>query len=94
MYLHLGDEFVIPTKDLIGIFDIDAVTSSSVGRRYLQNAERQGRLHTVGDNIPKSFIVCGKFRDENVYLSPISAATLLKRILRGSISGDDAVSEV
>jgi hypothetical protein len=94
MYLHLGDEFVIPTHNLIGIFDLDAVTSSSLGRRYLQNAEKQGRLHTVGENIPKSFIVCGKFREESVYLSPISAATLLKRISRGSISGADVVSEV
>lgn len=94
MYLHLGDEFLISTRDLVGIFDLDAVTSSPSGRRYLQNAEKQGRLHTVGSNIPKSFIVCGKFREESVYLSPISAATLLKRISRGSISSADAVSEV
>ena len=94
MYLHLGGDFIISTQDLIGIFDLDAVTSNTAGRNYLQNAEKQGRLHTVGENIPKSFLVCGSFREERIYLSPISTATLLKRISRGSLSGVDAVSEV
>lgn len=26
MYLHLGDEFIIPFETIIGIFDLDAVT--------------------------------------------------------------------
>ena len=30
MYLHLGDEYVIPTGDLVGIFDLDVVTVSPV----------------------------------------------------------------
>ena len=94
MYLHLGDELAISTNDLIGIFDIDAVTVSASGRDFLQRAEKNGRLISAGVNLPKSFIVCGTFRDETVYFSPISASTLLKRLSRGISSAVDSISEV
>ena len=94
MYLHLGDELVIPTHDLVGIFDLDIVTVTPIGRAFLQQAERIGRLIAVGENLPKSFIVCGKHRDETVYISPISASTLLKRLSRGIDPGADILSEV
>lgn len=94
MYLHLGDEVVISTRDLVGIFDLDVVTVGNAGRAYLQNAEKAGRLISVGENIPKSFVVCGKFREETVYISPVSASTLLKRISRGNACDDGLFSEV
>ena len=94
MYLHLGDELAVSTRDLVGIFDIDAVTVGSVGREYLQKAEKAGRLTSAGENLPKSFIVCSSGGEDSVYLSPISAATLLKRLSRGLSSVEDINSEV
>ena len=93
MYLHLGDNYIIPTKDLIGIFDLDVVTVSTAGRTYLQQAERNGNLISVSDNLPKSFVVCGDRSDFRVYISPISASTLVKRLSRTYLSGMDSLTE-
>jgi hypothetical protein len=75
MFLHIGDDFIINTGEIVGIFDIDAVTVTKSGREFLRNAERAGAITTVSENLPKSFIV----GDGGVYFSPISAATLNSR---------------
>ena len=51
MYLHLGVGKVIRTKDIVGIFDIDKTTLGSVTKGFLSNAERAGKVHTVGNDI-------------------------------------------
>ena len=86
MYLHLGDEFVIPYQNIIGIFDLDGVTVTKTGRTFLQDAEKRGAIVSLTENLPKSFIVATENGRETVYFSQISAATLHQRILRGVAS--------
>jgi len=88
MYLHLGDEVVASYDEIIGIFDLDAVTVSAEGKKYLRQAERGGRVVGISENLPKSFIVCESKGRETVFISPISSATLQKRVSRG-IGGDE-----
>ena len=42
MYLHLGQDTVITTKSIIGIFDMDRCTVSKKTRDYLTEAEKKG----------------------------------------------------
>lgn len=80
MYLHLGQSIVVPYRDIIGIFDMDNSTSSHLTRTFLGRAEKAGRVESIGEDIPKSFVLCGKkTADSQVYLSQLSSATLLKR---------------
>lgn len=80
MYLHIGQETVVPMKEIVGIFDIENTTISQNTRLFLNEAERRGRVITVGDDLPKSFVVCQKEDGPaTVYISQISCATLLKR---------------
>ncbi len=80
MYLHLGQNTVIVNDEIIGIFDLDGTTVSKNTRIYLSKAEKDGRVQTVSNELPKSFIVCSdKDNDFKIYLSQISCATLLKR---------------
>lgn len=79
MYLHLGQSTVITHDEIIGIFDLDNTTVSKNTRNYLNIAEKEHRVFSVSNELPKSFIVCGKDSDIKVYLSQISCATLLKR---------------
>ncbi len=80
MYLHIGQETVVPMREIVGIFDIENTTISKSTREFLNEAERNGRVITVGDDLPKSFIVCQKGENpQTVYISQISCATLLKR---------------
>lgn len=78
MYLHLGQETILRTSDILGVFDLDTTTLSKHTRDYLARAEKEGRVVTVTQELPKSFIVTAD-RDKTIYLSQISAQTLKKR---------------
>jgi len=80
MYLHLGQDTVVRTRDIIGIFDMDNATVAAATKRYLALAQKNGRVVSITDELPKTFVVC---RNESgqvtVYISQISSATLKKR---------------
>lgn len=80
MYLHLGQDTVVTTDKIIGIFDIDLCTVSKKTRDYLAEAEKKKRVINVSYELPKSFVVCEKNGEVQVYISQISAKTLLLRI--------------
>ncbi|MGN1418450.1 MAG: extracellular matrix regulator RemB [Acutalibacteraceae bacterium] len=77
MYLHLGQSTVIKTDEIVGIFDLDNTTVSKKTRDFLFQAQEEKKVIYVSQELPKSFIVC---RDNTVYISQISCATLIKRI--------------
>ena len=76
MYLHLGQNTVITTQEIIGFFDMDNTTVSKTTRVFLAQAEKSGRVKYVSYDLPKSFIVT---KDQTVYISPVSVATLMGR---------------
>ena len=75
MYIHLGGDIAISTKDILGIFDMDTSTVNKSTRDYLSNAEKNKKVIYVNYELPKSFIVCKK----KIYVCPLNTATLLKR---------------
>ncbi len=77
MYLHLGNNKIIRTKSIIGIFNADTATVSSVTKKFLTCCEKSGKLYSVTDEIPKSFILDGS---GTVFMSQISASALIGRI--------------
>ncbi|MGI5936771.1 MAG: extracellular matrix regulator RemB [Oscillospiraceae bacterium] len=80
MYLHLGNNVVVTQDSILGIFDLDNCSQSHLTREYLAMAEKAGRIITVSEELPKSFVVClGDDNSQYVYLSQLSSATLLKR---------------
>ena len=78
MYLHLGQDYVVHTRDIIGIFDIEPTSISKHTRAFLRHAETEGAVVTLSDELPKSFVITD-FPDETVFISPISSKTLEKR---------------
>jgi len=79
VYLHLGQNVVIPEADIIGIFDLDNTTQSHTTRKFLSDTETNGQVINVSDELPRSFVVSGKEKQMRVYLSQLSPQTLLKR---------------
>lgn len=80
MYLHLGQDTVVRTRDIIGIFDMDNATVSAASKRYLSMAQKQGRVVNVTEELPKTFVVCSDPEGNiTVYISQISSTTLKKR---------------
>ena len=80
MYLHLGNDTVIKTKDIVGIFDMDNTSVSKHTRNFLSNSEKKKQVVNVSFELPKSYIVCFDGEKETVYISQISPSTLIKRL--------------
>jgi len=85
MYLHLGQNEVVPAKTIIGIFDLDNTSQSKITRDYLAACEKSGQVVNVSEELPKSFVVCQEKGQKKVYISQLSSATLQKRALTYSL---------
>ncbi len=79
MYLHIGMDFMLPEDDIIGVFDLDNTTTSKITRDFLNSAENGKNLINASEDIPKSFVVCERDGEEDVYLSQLGTQTLLRR---------------
>ena len=79
MFLHLGENIVVPVKDVIGIFDIDVARYSADTMQFLRMAEDDGFVERVTDEEPKSFVIAEVNKISKIYYSPISSSTLTKR---------------
>ena len=80
MYLHLGQNEIVPEQRVIGIFDLDKCSYEKRTRDYLAAAEKEGVVLDVSGQLPRSFVVCDHpYHRQIVYLSQLSPATLQKR---------------
>lgn len=79
MFLHLGENVVVPVKDIIGIFDLQTTMYSSDTIQFLRMAEEDGFVERITDEQPKSFVIAEVNKMSKIYLSPISSSTLTKR---------------
>ncbi|MCI6693607.1 MULTISPECIES: extracellular matrix regulator RemB [unclassified Clostridium] len=79
MFLHLGENVVVPIKDIIGIFDLQTTMYSSDTSAFLRMAEEDGFVERISKEKPKSFVIAEVNKMSKIYLSPISSSTLTKR---------------
>ena len=79
MFLHLGENVVVPIKDVIGIFDLQSTMYSSDTIQFLRMAEEDGFVERITDEKPKSFVIAEVNKKSKIYLSPISSSTLTTR---------------
>jgi extracellular matrix regulatory protein B len=79
MFVHIGDNVVIPTKDLIAIIDIDSTSISEDTKQFLKTADEDGFVRRITKDNPKSFVLAEINKKSVIYLSPISSMTLCKR---------------
>ena len=76
MYLHIGQDQVLPNRKIVGIFDLDTSSLSKKTRETLAKAQKDHRVTNIGPDLPKSFIIT---TDNRYYLSQLSTATLRLR---------------
>ena len=80
MYIPIGSDMSVRDKSIIGIFDLDNTTYSKHTRKFLTQAEQEGRVVTVTDDLPKSFLLTSEYGMDRVYLCQFNAQTLEKRM--------------
>lgn len=86
MYLYLGQDTVVNSGDVVGIFDLENTSTSRITKEFLAGAQKGGAIVEVSAELPKSFVLCGQKDRMQVYLSQISPATLKKRSGRRGLS--------
>ena len=82
MYLHVGNNQNIRTRNIIGVFDADTATVSAITKKYIKEAGKVGGITFASEEIPKSFVL---YKDPKkscycVCFSQLSSASLLGRI--------------
>ncbi len=83
MYLHLGNDYIINERDIVGIFDLEKSSVSKNTKDYLSEATKQKRVINCTLELPKSFIVTlDRDLTERVYISQLACSTLKKRSVR------------
>lgn len=70
MYLHLGNNTVVNSNEIIGIFDMDNTTVSKHTRKYLAQRTKNGEVVNVSLELPKSFVVCSSNNKKNGIYQP------------------------
>lgn len=75
MYIHLGNNCIIPFTDIVAILNIDPPISRDI-KEIIEIAKTEKKLFNVSEKgKEKAVIIC----TEKVFLSPISSTTLLRR---------------
>ena len=86
MYLHVGNNKNIRTRTIIGIFDMDNTTVSSVTRKYLNANQKKNLVFSASDEeIPKSFVLFEENGERKICFSPLSVSALKGRIEENSL---------
>ncbi|MBR2343640.1 MAG: DUF370 domain-containing protein [Clostridia bacterium] len=80
MYLHIGNGVSIKKERIIGIFDLDTATVSSVTKKFINKSQARGEVEYTDTDLPRSFVLCEeKNKKYKVRLSRISSSGLRMR---------------
>ncbi len=82
MYLHLGSDTVVNTKNIIAILDLESTSMSKNTRDFLKIVEEEGFVRNVSEEIPKTFILCEIDGQSVIYITNISSKALAGRAER------------
>ncbi|WP_067840371.1 extracellular matrix regulator RemB [Amphibacillus sediminis] len=75
MFIHIGDDQVIRSDDIIAMIDQQYIASSTINEELIENHEEQEEAEELDSEVTKSIIIT----KDCVYYSPLSIATLKKR---------------
>ena len=53
MYIHLGRDYVLNDRDIIGIFNLETTTVSPRGREFLNHAQKNGGVGSLSGEPPQ-----------------------------------------
>ena len=87
MYLHLGQNTIVPYNSIIGIFDLDITSQSKITRNFLASEENAKRVVNVSEELPRSVIVCSEPKKSTATLQKRVAAELIDNKAESTYGG-------
>ena len=79
MYIHLGRDYVLNDRDIIGIFNLETTPIPPRGREFLNYAQKNGAVVSLSDELPQSYVLADGAVVDTVYLSELSPAAMRRR---------------
>ena len=76
MYLHIGNGKSVKNKDVIGIFDLDTATVSSVTKKFINKMQKSNSVEYEDSDIPRTFVLTEENKKYKIRLSRISTVGL------------------
>ena len=81
MYLHIGKDFIINSRTIIAIFNIDYVKNTKEYKAMYKSLEESGNIVFVSDKKGMSFILTEENNIKKAYITNIGVNTIAKRMI-------------
>ncbi len=81
MYLHIGKDLSLNSKDIIGIFNIDYIKNTKEYKSMYKSLQEDGKILDISDDTNKSFILIEKNKDKKGFITKIGVNTITKRLI-------------
>lgn len=78
MYLHIGKDYCLDERKIIGVFDINAINKNKEYKKIFEDLKKD--LIDISDGAQKAFILVNDEKTKG-YITNISSITLKKRII-------------
>ncbi len=88
MYVHLGNNCNVRSKNILAVLDMDTSTLSKITREFFATAEEEGFINLVSADLPKSAVICEVGHESKVFLCPVASSTIRKRIKMGGFTDE------
>lgn len=75
MFIHIGGDDIIESKDVIAMIDYQYISSSTINEEMVNNQQKANNVITLDEEETKSVIIT----NDHIYYSPLSVLTLKKR---------------
>ena len=82
VYLHLGKDVSVNTKNIIAILDLESTSVSKATRDFLKIVEEEGFVRNVSEEIHRTFVLCEINGQSVIYITNISSKALAGRTQR------------
>ncbi len=83
MYLHLGQDYIVPLQTVVCVFDMDTATASRRTHKLLSRLEEEGRIIELYEDLPRAAVLCEDALGETLYLTGLSSQALQRRAEKG-----------
>lgn len=86
MYIHIGNDAVVNTQHIVGIFDVENTTVSKLGKNFLAHAQHNNSVVYATEDLPKSYVITKNKDKITVYISSMSTQVLSRRAKLSKLS--------
>ncbi len=85
MYVHIGKELIIPSKEIITILDLEKMLKNRTLEEILKELKIENEIINIAKGNNKSLILVKKEEKTKGYISNISSTTLARRMQKENL---------